>query len=300
MQYDDVIAAFFEPSAPDAFSPATVEASPARKLRDAMEPIAMHSVWSRLTNERLAEFGHDFMSSYVCSRAALLGEPTPGVAVSAFAVFEPNMLSGVYSAGRTLCGRDELLAARDQATIQSLSDVLDGIDVSSVAQALGQAVMAADTTGRPLFSGLRDQPWPESSIGQLWRACETFREHRGDSHVAACTSAGLDAVEMNIMTELYVGMPLGSYSASRGWSEDDLQAATARLTDRGLVENDAFTSAGHTFRTHLEAQTDQLQQPITDALPGGGANLIADLRDWSQRCIDARAFPPDVFKRAAG
>lgn len=300
MEYEDVIAAMFEPSPVGAASPPTVEASPARRLRDAIEPIAMHSVWSRGTNERLAELGHNFMTGYVCSRAGLLGEPTPGAVTSAFAVFEPNMLRGVYSAGRELCGRDELLNARDEATIASLESVLTGIDVTPMAAVLRRGVAAADGTGRPLFSGLRDLPWPNSPVGELWRVAELFREHRGDSHVAMCVAAGLDAAEMNILTELYVGMPLASYSASRAWSEEQLGQAADRLRSRGLLSGDELTEAGQAFRASLEVQTDSAQQAIIDALGDGLDGLVESCAHWSQLCIDANAFPPNVFKRAAG
>lgn len=300
MQYDDVIAAMFEPSPQDAVAAPTVEASAARRLRDALEPIAMHSVWCRSTNERLAELGHNFMTGYVCSRAALLGEPTAGVVISAFAVFEPAMLRGVYEGGRSLCARDALLLARDEATIASLTTVLEDVDVSSAALLLRQGVEAADGTGRALFSGLRDQLWPDSDVGQLWRASELFREHRGDSHVAVCIAAGLDAVEMNVLTELYVGMPLGSYSSSRGWDEVALQQAAARLRDRGLMDQESLTDDGRSFRVDIEAQTDTMQQSIIDAIGNGLDDLVSVAGDWSQRCIDARSFPPNVFKRAAG
>jgi len=56
LEYTDVIAAMFEPSPADAVSAPTAEGSPARRLRDAIEPISMHSVlrsalergWTRL------------------------------------------------------------------------------------------------------------------------------------------------------------------------------------------------------------------------------------------------------------
>ena len=86
MKYDEVIAAAFDPS-PEGVEPKpTLDASPARRLRDALEPIAMHSVWSRQVNERLSGLGHDFMTGYVCCRAALMGTPDPGVVAAAFAV----------------------------------------------------------------------------------------------------------------------------------------------------------------------------------------------------------------------
>ena len=100
VDYDDVVAAFFRPSEPDVVPAPVVTASPARRLRDAIEPIAMHSVWSRPTNERLAPLGLDFLGAYVWGRAAALGEPDAGVVVSSFAVFEPAMITATYETAR--------------------------------------------------------------------------------------------------------------------------------------------------------------------------------------------------------
>ena len=63
----------------------------------------------------------------------------------------------------------------------------------------------------------------------LWWACGLVREHRGDSHVAAAAAAGLNPVEMNILTELWVGMPLLSYTATRGWAPEVMQRAVESL-----------------------------------------------------------------------
>ena len=300
MNYDDVVAAMFEPTPDGAVAPPTVDASPARQLRDAIEPLAMHSVWSRTTNEALAALGHNFMTSYVCSRAALLGDPTPGAVASSFAVFDPSMLADVYSAGRTICERDQLLSVRDEATIASLSAVLEDQDVGPVATLLRRGIDAAPGTGRPLYSGLLDLDWPETPVGQLWRAAELIREHRGDSHVAVCVAAGLDAVEMNVLTELWVGMPFGTYSASRSWDGDMLGAAANRLESRGLLADLQLTTEGMSFRDDLEARTDVLQQPLVDAIGSDLEPALTQLNQWSQLCIDAAAFPPNVYKRAAG
>ena len=211
VDHDEVVAAFFHPS-PEGIVPAMVAgASPARRLRDAIEPIAMHAVWSRRTNERLAGLGLDFLAGYVWGRAAALGEAAPGVVVSSFAVFEPGMLAATYEQGRTTCSRDDLVAARTESTIESLHDVLGDADVAPIAERLTGAVRSvatANVAGRPLFAGLAGQPWPEDPFGRLWRACELLREHRGDGHIAACTAAGLGPVTMNVITELWIGMPL--------------------------------------------------------------------------------------------
>jgi hypothetical protein len=300
MEYDAVIEVFFQPSPPGLVPAPVAAGSPARRLRDALEPIAMHSVWSRSTNERLAGLGLDFLGAYVWGRAAALGEPDAGVVVSSFAVFEPGMLTTGYEQARSVCSRATMLAARADATIESLGVIIGDEDVTFVADRLAAAVMAADATGRPLFAGLARQPWPDDPIGRLWRACELAREHRGDSHVAASIVRGLDPITMNVLTELWVGMPLGGYTATRGWSPEQIEQTAFALRVAGLLDGDQLTAAGRRSRDELEAVTDALEQPVVDAL-GADLDVVTDqLARWSELCIAAQAFPPDAFKRAAG
>ncbi len=300
MHYDDVIAAMFEPSPDGAMAAPTRPDSPARRLRDAIEPIAMHSVWSRSVNEAQATLGLDFMTGYVMGRASLMGRPEAGVVSAAFAVFEPNLVEGVYNAARQACDRDELWAVRTSSTIASLTDVLSGIDVTSVADALHDSLMSAPAIGRPLFGGLVSQRWPTGPIGRLWRACELIREHRGDSHILVCAASGLTAVQMNILTELWVGMPLGSYTSTRGWDPDTIDTATETLRIAGWLEGDQLTDTGRKLRDTIENTTDRLEESITASIGDGFDEVVAALEHWSQLCIEAKAFPPSVFKRAAG
>ena len=304
MDYADAVASFAHPLPTSLPVPApTVDASAARRLRDAIEPIAMHSIWSKRTNERLAGLGLDFITSYVWGRAASLGEPAAGVVVASFAVFQPDMIAAAYERGRSTVARDAMLAARAQSTIESLTETLGDADVSGIAAMLQTAVGSISGMGRPLFSGLRDQPWPSSPIGVLWRSCELAREHRGDGHIAVCLSEGLDPIKMNVLTELFVGMPLGSYSASRAWSAEQIADAADDLRTAGLIhaadQDHALTDVGLDYRREIEARTDALNQPLIDAI--GDLDAIIDpLRTWSASCIQAGSFPPDPFKRAAG
>lgn len=300
MDYADVTASFADPQPSPAPVPhPTVDASPARRFRDAIEPIAMHSVWSRTTNERLAALGLNFLTGYVWGRAAALGEPDPAVVVSSFAVFEPALVTAAYTDGHRAVARGEMLAARSASTISSLNVLLDGTEVAAAADHLRAAVTGVSGMGRPIFSGLRSEPWPSVPVGVLWRACELAREHRGDGHIAVCLAEGLGPIEMNILTELFVGFPLGTYSASRGWSAEQLADATEDLRSAGLVEDQHLTPAGLEYRTEIEARTDALDQPVLDAIDDLDS-LLALLAEWSQRCVDAGAFPPDPLKRAAG
>ena len=68
-----------------------------------------------------------------------------------------------------------------------------------------------------LFAALRAQPRPDDPYARLWRAADLVREHRGDSHVAACVAAGLDPVRMGVLSEMWVGYPVGEYSGTRAW-----------------------------------------------------------------------------------
>ena len=86
-----------------------------------------------------------------------------------------------------------------------------------------------------MHAGLLALPWPDDPLGRLWHACTILREHRGDSHLAACVAHGLTGLEANLLTELRVGWDPQSYTASRGWSPEAMDAATAVLTARGLV-----------------------------------------------------------------
>ena len=301
MDYTDALGAFFVLRQEGTALPAAVaEGSPARRLRDACEPVAMHAVWSRTTNERLAQLGLDFLTGYVGGRGAFLGEPAGAVVAAAFAWFEPGLVISLWDAARTAVALDRLTQARDESTVASLREVLAGEDPGEVAGLLADAAEAADGMGRPMFSGRRADGRPRDAVHCLWWACGLVREHRGDSHVASAAAAGLDAVEMNILTELWIGMPLLSYTATRGWAPDAMQHAVARLESRGWVRDGGLTDEGLAGRLRIEQRTDAQEQPIVAALGDRLEEVCDRLNHWGQLCIEAGAFPPDILKRAAG
>jgi hypothetical protein len=301
VDYAEATAAFFASRQDGTPVPAAVTAAgPARRLRDACEPIAMHAVWSRVTNERLAALGLDFLAGYVGGRGAFLGEPTGAVVAAAFAWFEPGLVTALWDTARATVPLDQLGQARDEATVASLRAVLAGEDLAESADLLAAASQDASGMGRPLFSGVRAQGRPVDPAHRLWWACGLVREHRGDSHVAVANAAGLSAVEMNVLTELWIGMPLLSYTATRGWPPEAMQQAIGRLESRGWVRDGGLTDAGRAARLGIEERTDEQEQAIVDALGGRLDELCARLNDWGQRCIEAGAFPPDILKRAAG
>src|SRR6202035_1922241 len=98
----------------------------------------------------------------------------------------------------------------------------------------------ASTEGHSIYAGLRSLGFPGDPIGDLWRAADLLREHRGDSHVVAWVAHGVDPVEITLLTELWWRLPLNSYVGTRGWSNEQTDRAIERLRERGLVEGDGF------------------------------------------------------------
>lgn len=277
-----------------------VAADPARRLRDAAEPLAMHASGSAAVRGVLAGLGLDRFQAYVWARAASLGEPVPEVVVAAFAVFEPENLAATYQAARDICARTTLLETRTAATVQSLHAVLGDEKVDHAVTALRRGLSAAPCTGRPLFSGLASLRWPQDPLGRLWRACELLREHRGDTHLRLCVSQGLDPVEMNVLTELWLGMPLGRYTRTRGWHDQIIARAVDRLARRGLIETGTLTAEGWALRAAVEEATNLGQRSVVEAIGTDVERLVAALASWSARCIAAGTFTTDEEKRAAG
>jgi hypothetical protein len=296
--YDDIVQAFMTPSAEPVPAP-RVPTTPARRLRDALEPIATHGWWARLPAERVASLGLGFFDGYVWGRAAALGQPPASVVVATFGVFEPTLLTAVYRHGSSVASRDDVLAARESGASESLAAYVSDDEAGALADQLLDALDRIDGMGRPLFSALRELPRPTSQAGRLWRAAELVREHRGDGHLAACAAAGLDMIEANVLTELWLGFAVGEYSSTRGFGPDRLAPTVAALGEAGLVEAGALTGAGRARRDAVEAATDASQTQLVALLGDGLERIVAGADRIADRLVGT-AFPVDPRKRAAG
>lgn len=299
MTYDDIAAAFLGPLTEPIAEP-EVAATPARRLRDALEPIATQGWWSRAAGERLMALGVDFFPGYVWGRAAALGTPAPSVVAATFGVFEPGLISAVYESGAASVERDVILDARARGGAESVGAVASDAECSAIADPLLEALGGLDAMGRPLFGALRSLPMPTSPAGCLWRAAELVREHRGDGHLAVLVGAGLEAVEANVLTERWLGYGLGEYSGSRGFGPEALGAAVATLETRGWMAAGDLTAAGRAAREAIEAATDASQASLVDALGSGLGDIVAAAEVIAARLIAARSAPADPRKRAAG
>ncbi len=304
MDYDAIAAHFLTPTATPAPTP-LVPTTPARVLRDAVEPIATIGWWARSASQQWTTLGHGFFDGYLWGRAAALGaDCTPSVVVSAFGVFSAALLVPVYEQGRSTSTRDAVLAAREQGAIEGLRAATQSVaqdDVVLVGDALMRVLGSIEPGPRHLFGALQSVPVSADPYARVWRGAELFREHRGDSHLAACVSADLDMTEMNVLTEVWLGYPVGEYSGSRGFGPDELEAAASRLRARGWFGADnSLTDAGRQAREQIEAMTDTAQQRVVDALQPGWDELVAAAQRIGDAILVAQAAPADPRKRAAG
>ncbi len=281
---------------PDA---ATVR-SVSRRLWDLIEPIAssvyfvpeVHSNYERLG---LAGFG----SGYFCSRAACMGQVPGEVVAATFAVFNPATVIPAVTEGWTKTDAASVLEARldgqRTALTRMLGDTADPTKLARATELMMRAADVAPVAGRPLFAGLRSLGLPGDPIGDLWRAADLLREHRGDSHVLAWTAMHVGAVEATLLTELWWNQRVGGYVKTRGWGDDDIEAGIASLRERSFLDGDpaTFTPAGEELRAVIEEMTDNGETEVVAALGDDADELFDLLAPWTNAVLEAKGYPRD-------
>jgi len=231
--------------------------------------------------------------AYFTSRGSVLGQ-VPGTVVAAtFGVFNPEAVVPAVTYGWTKTDAATICRARDDGAIAQLERVLgpEPAGVERANELLARAVEPLRPEGRSLYAGQASLPLPPTTLGQVWRRGDMLREFRGDSHIAAWIAAGIDATEIGLLTELYWGLAMRTYSRTRAWSHAQFDAATERLEARGLLADGAFTAQGREVRESIEDATDRQMKPALDALGDDIGELFAILTPWGNAVRDAKGYP---------
>lgn len=279
--------------------------APSRALAMAVEPFSAqvyfspecHAAYEALgfnpSPARLGEVSLPDMSAYFCSRGSVLGQVPGEVIAAAFGVFNPEVVVPAVRHGWGLVDAPTIEAARTEGAIAQLSRVLgdEPAGLSRAIELLRRATDGLRPEGRPLYAGLVSQAVPDNPIGAAWRLADRLREYRGDSHIAAWTSAGFDATEIGLLTELYWGLRLRTYVRTRAWTDEHLDAAEERLVSGGLVKDGALTPEGRSRREAVEAATDRACRPIVDNLGDDLDELVSVLGQWSKDIQAAGGYP---------
>lgn len=292
----------------DASPPAdpTSRSATARRLASALEPVIGQVYFSPECHQRYVELGFDPSPAdaggvalpdgpaYFTSRGSVMGQVPGEVVAAAFAVFNPAVVVPAVTLGWTRTDAATICAARTDGAVAQLVRLLgerpDGVE--RAAELLSRATDPLRPEGRPLFAGIRSLGVPDDPLAAVWRLGDLLREYRGDCHTAAWISAGFDATEIGLMTELYWGLPMRSYSRTRAWSDEDFDAATERLRSRGLVEDEGLTSAGRAAREAVEIATDAQLAPALDALGDEVDELCAIMEPWGATVRAGKGYLP--------
>ena len=279
----------------------------ARRLARALEPVTGQAYFSPECHQRYAALG--FAPSpgstsmgvalpdgpaYFTSRGSALGQAPGELVAAAFGVFNIDVVVASVSFGWSITDAATIAAERLLGATEQLERILgaapDGIERANLL--LARALEPLPPWGRALFAGTLAQRLPGTPMGDLFRLGDRLREFRGDSHIAAWVAAGLDAVEIGLLTEPYWGVPSRTYIRTRAWSDSQLDAAEERLRAAGLLADGTLTDSGRTLREDIERATDAQMAPAIAALGDDADELIGLLQTWSQAVMQAAGYPP--------
>ena len=284
---------------------ATHVRSVSRRLWDLIEPLASSVYFSPECHSNYEKLGlAGFGPGYFCSRAACMGQVPGEVVTATFGVFNPAIVIPAVTEGWSKTDAPTILEARldgqRTALQRMLGDTVKGganaDKVKRATELLLRAGDAAPLAGRSLFAGLRSLGLPGDPVGDLWRAADVLREHRGDSHVLAWTAMHLSAVEINLLTELWWHQQVGGYIRTRGWSADEIAAGIASLRERGFLDAGdppGFTPAGEQLRAVVEEMTDGGETEVVAALGDDAEELFELLAPWTNAVLEAKGYPRD-------
>jgi len=236
-----------------------------------------------------------FWMGYFGFRACPLGPVDAGMIEAAFANFAPAMVRRAIPDAWKYANPSDLMLVRAQAAASALRRMSSQIEQAATAvnDDLEAVISCATSIGRPLFAANRDIGRLDDPVAQLWQNCTTLREHRGDGHVAALASAGIDGCEAHLLIAAEHGWQPDVFFDNRGWSGEQQQHARTRLAERGLLNESGLTTEGAALRSLVESTTDlRAAEPYERALhPNRRAELLAELERVADDVIRSETIP---------
>lgn len=219
---------------------------------------------------------------YFASRSAAMGAPSADMVIATFYNFHPTMVRRAIPDAWTFSTPEQVLDARravaDAALRRLLGDAIASPEIAEAASLAQDVVDAAREHGRPLFAAHAALGWPEEPHLVLWHAATLLREHRGDGHVATLLAEGIDGCECHVLASAAGRADAATQRTSRGWSEEDWDAAEERLRLRHYLDAEGrLTDRGRALREDYEDRTDQLALEPYAALGPQGAERLEQI-----------------------
>ncbi|MEU4546146.1 SCO6745 family protein [Nonomuraea dietziae] len=255
-----------------------------RRMWHQIEPVHALLYFSPQAFDEAAGLGYDIESrwpSYFAWRWAPLGTPGARLVTGTAYSFSPTMVAehvpAIWATATPEKVLDARLSAVDRTYRVLLGDRLDSPELAEAAELARRAAESVNVAHRPLAAANLDLPWPAEAHLVLWQAYTVLREHRGDGHLTALLSAGLDGCEALVSFAAIGAAPVANF-AGRGWSEQEWMAARDRLASRGLLDDEGqATEQGRQLRDQVERMTDELAAGPWRALGAERAERLAQL-----------------------
>ncbi|MEU3604610.1 hypothetical protein AB0E83_04010 [Streptomyces sp. NPDC035033] len=274
-----------------------------RRCHNALNPLHSTLYFSPDLDREFGALGFtDATAMRLAARSAPLGAVGAGTVAATFYNYKWELLARHLPAAWGTASPAAVLDARLRTVDATLRRLLGEETVTSpeMAEAAVLALRASEACARharPLYSANADLPVPEEPHLAYWHAATLLREHRGDGHLAALLSVGLDPVEALVShTATGKGMAPRWVLGTRGWGRADWEAARDRLRGRGLLDADGeLTESGVRVREELEEMTDRLDAAPYEHLGAAGVERLTELgRGFLITAAGAGAFPADL------
>ncbi|AZQ74536.1 MULTISPECIES: SCO6745 family protein [Streptomyces] len=231
---------------------------------------------------------------YFAGRAAPLGPVGPEPVTAAFFGFAPGTVARALPSVWDITPPARALEIRRAGARAALERLLAGREkeAARAGELLAEAARGLDPGGRVLFAAHAALAWPDDPLERLWHAATLLREHRGDGHVAALVAAGLDGCEALVLRS-GIDVPRSELQPYRGWTDEEWEAAGARLVGRGLLGADGVaTREGRALLAVVEEGTDLAAGRVWDGRKVD--ELRALLVPLAQACASALRFPNPI------
>ncbi|MEV5515542.1 hypothetical protein AB0L50_21950 [Streptomyces flaveolus] len=283
---------------------AALDARAGRRCHNALNSLHSTHYFSPDVGRELAALGvTDPRAVNFAVRAAALGPVGAGAVTATFYNYKHDLVARHVPAVWETVTPAQVLAARTRAVDATLRRLLgeEAVASAEMAEAAGLALRAAEgcsRSARPLYSAHADLPVPGEPHLALWHAATLLREHRGDGHLAALLAAGLDGLEALVThTATGKGMTPKWVFTTRGWNQEEWDAASDRLRDRGLLDDAGeLTEQGVALRDGIERETDRMDEAPYAHLGAEGVARLTELGTaFARRALAAGAFPKDLL-----
>ena len=258
----------------------------------ALESLHAVTYFARTCRHALRDRGLvGFWPGYFAARAAPLGRVGAGPVSAAFFNFDPGMVADAVPGCWEVVDPAALTVVRAVAGSGALGDLCSPDALGQAVGALPRLRIAASRcsgAGRTL-TGVNRALWAsiepdllrlgldehQLELAELWQACTTLREHRGDGHVAALVAHGLGGCEAHVLAAVADAIPTEVLRDNRGWSRAQWEDAAAGLARRGLLRPDgAASDDGLVLRESIEVTTDVLADEAYVSLADDDINAL--------------------------